>query len=87
MKRKQGRPRLKLAVRQAKQTGVRLRGAERTLLDMAARQREMNLSDWMRKVLISAARRQLGARRWKTAALATVRPASDIRRHYAALAS
>lgn len=87
MKRKRGRPKLALAARQAKQTAVRLQGAERTLLDLAAHQREMSLSDWMRKILLSAARRQLRATGWKTVTLAADRSASDVRRHFTALAS
>lgn len=45
--------------KQAKITAVRLKEDERGLLEKAAATHGQRLSDWMREVLINAARRQL----------------------------
>lgn len=58
---KLGRPELPDDEKQAKITAVRLREDERDLIENAAQGKSQKLSEWMRDVLISSARRQLKA--------------------------
>jgi uncharacterized protein (DUF1778 family) len=54
-----GRPTLSEDEKQGKITAVRLRDEERGLLEKAAAVHGKRLSEWMRDVLVSSAKRQL----------------------------
>jgi hypothetical protein len=56
---KTGRPRIDGSQKKAQIAGVRLRAEERELLEKAACKRELKLSEWMRKVLVSSAKTEL----------------------------
>jgi uncharacterized protein (DUF1778 family) len=54
-----GRPKLSSSQKKAEIAGVRLKPDERSLMEEAASQQNERLSEWMRKNLLSAAKRQL----------------------------
>jgi uncharacterized protein (DUF1778 family) len=57
---KLGRPKLAKEDKKGQITGVRLRHDERDLVEKAAASQSQSLSNWMREVLISSAKRQIG---------------------------
>jgi len=56
---KLGRPPLLKAQKKGKITGVRLREDERALVEQAAQNNGKRLSDWMRNVLVNAAKYEM----------------------------